>query len=244
MNIQNLQFLLINKPPGWTSFDVVGFIRKKARIAHPENKKIKVGHAGTLDPFATGLLIVGVGREATKRLDEFKEMPKTYIATMQLGAVSDTYDIDGAITPYSPAVIPSEVEESLKLQTSRDFSIPLRFSRNDIQNILKSFTGKQKQIPPMFSAKKINGKKLYELARQGITVERKPSDIEIYEINLLEYTRPILKIEVKCSAGTYIRSLAHDIGQKLGVGAYCSALVRAAIGDYKLEDATTISSLK
>src|SRR3989344_6924478 len=110
-------------------------------------------------------------------------------------------------------------------------------STDEINDVLKNFTGPQQQIPPMFSAKKINGKKLYELARQGITIERKPSDIEIYEIILLEYTWPILKIEVKCSAGTYIRSLAHDIGQKLGVGAYCSSLVRTAIGDHKLENA-------
>ena len=211
-----MNFLLINKPVGWTSFDVVGFIRKKARIAHPENKKIKVGHAGTLDPFATGLLIVGVGREATKRLDEFKGMPKTYIATIQLGAVSDTYDIDGVIIPNPIKKEPTTTE---------------------VENTIKTFLGPQQQIPPMYSAKKINGKKLYELARQGITIERKPSDIEIYEINLLEYTWPILKIEVKCSAGTYIRSLANDIGQKLGVGAYCSALTRTAIGDYKLENA-------
>lgn len=231
------QFLLIDKPPGWTSFDVVGFVRKQARQKDPTNKKIKVGHAGTLDPFATGLLIVGVGREATKRLDEFKGMPKTYIATIQFGATSDTYDIDGVITPFTPAVIPTEVEGSLKAQTSSDFSIPLRFSRNDIEKVLKNFTGKQNQIPPMYSAKKINGKKLYELARAGITIERQPSEIEIYDIKLLEYTWPVLKIEVHCSTGTYIRSLAHDIGQKLGVGAYCSTLIRTAIGDYKLENA-------
>ena len=234
MNEKNPQFILINKPAGWTSFDVVGFIRKKARIEHPENKKIKVGHAGTLDPFATGLLIVGVGRESTKRLDEFKGMPKTYITTIQLGAVSDTYDIDGVIIPtVAPTVILSKAKDPLNSEREGI----LRFTQNDIEKVLKLFTGPQKQIPPMFSAKKINGKKLYELARQGITIERKPSDIEIYEINLLEYTWPILKIEVKCSAGTYIRSLANDIGQKLGVGAYCSALTRTAIGDYKLENA-------
>ena len=216
------QFLLIDKPPGWTSFDAVGFIRKKARQDHPENKKIKVGHAGTLDPFATGLLIVGVGREATKRLDEFKGMPKTYIATIQLGATSDTYDRDGKITPYSLSVIPAQA---------------------GIQEAVRSFIGPQQQIPPMFSAKKINGKRLYELARAGQTVERKPSDIKIYDIKLLEYTWPVLKIEVRCSTGTYIRSLAHDIGQKLGVGAYCAELVRTSIGNYKLEDALSTDKI-
>jgi len=235
-----MNFLLINKPAGWTSFDVVGFIRKKARLAHPKNKKIKVGHAGTLDPFATGLLIVGVGREATKRLDEFKGMPKTYLATIQLGAVSDTYDIDGAITPVTisvSTVIPAQAG----IQASGSPIKSGMTSTDEINDVLKNFTGPQQQIPPMFSAKKINGKKLYELARQGITIERKPSDIEIYEIILLEYTWPILKIEVKCSAGTYIRSLAHDIGQKLGVGAYCSSLVRTAIGDHKLENAQKLA---
>ena len=214
-----MNFLLINKPEGWTSFDVVAYTRRQYRIEHPDEKKIKVGHAGTLDPFATGLLILGVGREATKHLDDFKNMFKTYIATIKLGEISDTYDKTGQIT------ITNHQETITKEQ---------------IITVLDTFKGKQLQIPPMFSAKKINGQRLYALARKGIEVERKPNEIEIYEIKLLEYAWPILKIEVQCSAGTYIRTLAHEIGQKLKTGAYCQELVRTQIGEYLLSNATTI----
>lgn len=219
-------FLLINKPEGWTSFDVVGYLRKQLRSQYPEQKNLKVGHAGTLDPFATGLLIVGVGREATKRLDEFKSMPKTYIATIKLGAVSDTYDKTGKISDFG-------------LQTL-DFRPP---TISKIKKVVNSFKGKQKQIPPMFSAKKIQGKKLYELARQGIEIERRANAIEIYKIKILNYSWPFLKIAVKCSAGTYIRSLANDIGAKLGTGAYCQDLTRTKIGKYSLNKARDINGL-
>lgn len=216
-------FLLINKPEGWTSFDVVGFARKQLRPKYPEIKKLKVGHAGTLDPFATGLLIIGVGREATKKLDEFKALPKTYVATIRLGATSDTYDKTGRIQQI-PNTIPPTAKQ--------------------IEEKIKSFTGKQKQIPPMFSAKKINGQRLYELARQGIEVERKANEIEIYQIKVLDYSWPLLQIEVQCSAGTYIRSLANDIGAKLGTGAYCEELVRTKIGQHSLADAVSPQSLQ
>ena len=206
------KFVLIDKPINWTSHDVVAHLRKKYGIK-------KIGHAGTLDPFATGLLIVGVGRNATKRLDEFKNMPKIYAATIHLGAVSDTHDKMGVITP------------------SNGFRIPVR---NDIEEIIRQFTGKQLQTPPMYSAKKIKGQKLYDLARAGITVERKPVEIEIYSINLLEYTWPYIRIEVRCSTGTYIRTLAHDIGAKLGCGAYCEELRRIQIGKFKIENAEKI----
>ncbi len=215
--LSNDNFLLINKPAGWTSFDAVNYIRKKIKI-QTNNKKIRVGHAGTLDPFATGLLIVGVGREATKRLDEFKKLPKTYVAKLRLGAVSDTYDVTGTITTRN---IDNAAPPSLDI----------------VKDILKNFIGKQLQIPPMYSAKKIGGERLYKLARQGKIIERKPNEIEILDIKILEYFWPYLKIEVACSAGTYIRSLAHDIGEKLGIGAYCEELARTKIGDYRLEDA-------
>lgn len=220
-----MNFLLINKPEGWTSFDVVGFVRKQLRPQYPEQKKLKVGHAGTLDPFATGLLIVGVGREATKKLDEFKVLLKTYVATIKLGEVSDTFDKTGHITMHN----------------ARNMIQP---TTKQIKETVKSFVGKQKQIPPMFSAKKINGQRLYDLARKGITVERQPNEIEIYDIKILDYTWPFLKIEVQCSAGTYIRSLANDIGAALGTGAYCQELVRTKIGEYSLTDATNINNLK
>jgi tRNA pseudouridine55 synthase len=203
-------FLLINKQKDWTSHDVVAYLRGATKTK-------KVGHAGTLDPFATGLLIIGIGREATKRLDEFKALPKKYIATIYLGATSDTLDSTGKIT-----------HPSLKLR---------RASTKTINNILKKFTGKQKQTPPMYSAKKIKGKKLYELAREGIEVKRKPVDIEIYNIKLISYKYPYLKIEVSCSTGTYIRSLADDIGRELGCGGYCDELERVEIGEYSVKNA-------
>lgn len=221
-------FLLIDKEEGWTSHDVVGYLRKITRIK-------KIGHAGTLDPFATGLLIVGIGRECTKRLDEFKGMKKTYIATLMLGATSDTFDKTGIITLYQTnlqqdchsdniSVIPSVAEESLN-------------------QVLASFIGEQDQLPPMYSAKKIDGQKLYTLARQGIEIERQPNQITIYDIKLLEFDFPLVTIEVTCSTGTYIRTLAHDIGQKLGVGAYCEALRRTNIGEYSIEKSIGVQSL-
>lgn len=206
-------FLLINKPKDWTSHDVVAYLRKIIGVK-------KIGHAGTLDPFATGLLIVGVGREATKRLDKFKVLPKTYIATLKLGGTSDTYDSTGKIT-----------------MTQWPNGTIKKPSLEKINKILKKFIGKQLQTPPMYSAKKVGGKKLYELARKGVEVERQPANIEIYNIKLLEYNWPYLKIEINCSTGTYIRSLAHDIGQALGCGAYCDELERVKIGEYLVEDA-------
>lgn len=206
------QFLLVDKPKGWTSFDAVARIRREASKQLGE-KKVKVGHAGTLDPFATGLLIIGVGREATKRIDEFKQQKKVYLAEIELGAVSDSYDSEGEITRFEVKDIPSKAE---------------------IKQVLNSFLGKIRQIPPMYSAKKVAGKRLYELARQGKEVERQPAKVEIYKIKLKNYSFPVLKIKVVCSSGTYIRSLAYDIGQKLGVGAYCRELRRLKIGKYSV----------
>jgi tRNA pseudouridine55 synthase len=216
-NSMDSGFLLINKPQDWTSHDIVGYIRGVVRRATGQ-KKIRVGHAGTLDPFATGLLIVGVGREATRRIDEFKNMPKEYIATIRLGATSDTYDRTGIIIDQEP-IASDEVSES------------------EVCEVLKSFVGSQLQVPPMYSAKKVNGKKLYELARKGIEIERKPSEIEIYSLELLEFNDLLIKFKCKVSTGTYIRTLAHDIGQALHSGAYCEELERTKIGKYTLENA-------
>ncbi|MDO8626688.1 MAG: tRNA pseudouridine(55) synthase TruB [Candidatus Magasanikbacteria bacterium] len=243
-------FLLINKPAGWTSFDVVNFIRKKARV-DSGNKKIRVGHAGTLDPFATGLLIVGVGREATKKLDEFKNLPKTYLATIKLGATSDTGDVTGVITETPPSPSPllrgGESPSSIAMEgVGGGFAFGKEglgeVSEKQIKKILKQFLGKQRQIPPMYSAKKIGGQRLYKLARAGKTIKREPSEIEIYKIKLLSYDWPILKIEVTCGAGTYIRTLAEDIGKKLGTMAYCQELTRTKIGPYALEQTTDFRS--
>lgn len=216
----NQDFILIDKPVGWTSFDAVNFVRRQLRIS-TGNKKIKVGHAGTLDPFATGLLIIAAGRENTKRIDEFKAMPKTYVADIRLGATSDTFDSDGTII----------ISDTSNVET---------ITLDKIKEVLNTFIGPQLQLPPMFSAKKIAGQRLYDLARKGITVERQPNEITIFDIKLLNYNYPNLSIEVTCSTGTYIRTLAYDIGNRLGVGAYCQELRRTSIGQYEVKNATII----
>jgi tRNA pseudouridine55 synthase len=208
-------FILINKPAGFTSHDVVDKLREITKIK-------KIGHAGTLDPFATGLLILGIGREFTKKLSIFQKKDKEYIATLRLGAESDTFDKEGKIVEKKVEKIPE---------------------RKEIEEVLKSFLGEIEQIPPAFSAKKIKGKKLYELARKGIKVKPKPQKVKIYEISILEYKFPYLKIKVKCSSGTYIRSLANDVGKKLGCGAYVEELVRTKIGEFSIENAVELSKL-
>ena len=216
-------FLLINKPIGPTSHDVVDMVRRATGIR-------TVGHAGTLDPFASGLLIVGVGREATRQLDQFKNLPKTYIATIRLGARSDTDDRTG------------QIEES-RIKN-------LELSSEKIEKLIQSFIGEVEQTPPMYSAKKIKGQKLYEIARQGRTVERKPANVTIHSIELLDISDteklkncPTIKLKINCSSGTYIRALARDIGEKLQCGAYCEELTRTAIGPYTLSEATTLEQL-
>ena len=209
-------FILINKPSGPTSHDMVDKLRKITGIR-------KIGHAGTLDPFASGLLIMAIGRAATREISKFVKLGKEYVAKLQLGASSDTYDRTGEI---------------------RAAHIAQPISQDEVQNVITRFIGKQKQVPPMYSAKKINGKKLYELARQGKTVERQAVEVEIYEIKFLKYKWPLLSFGVKCSSGTYIRSLGHDIGESLDCGAYLVELKRTAIGDYSLSQAIDIKKLK
>jgi tRNA pseudouridine55 synthase len=209
------KIVLINKPKNITSHDVVNKLRKIYGIK-------KIGHAGTLDPIATGLLILGVGK-ATKRLSEFSGMDKEYVAELKLGITTDTQDITGKV-----------LEEK---QVSN-------ISDQEFNKICLNFKGKIKQIPPMFSAKKRNGKTLYKLARKGITIERDPIDIEIKKLEVLEFDGINAKIIVVCSSGTYIRTLAHDIGQQLGVGAVMTGLVRTKIGEFDVKDAFEIDSLK
>jgi len=216
-------FLLIDKPPGITSHDVVDRVRRVTGIR-------KVGHGGTLDPFATGLLIVAVGREATRELGNIIGKDKVYEATMVLGAVSDTQDRDGKIKETGGA-LPTE---------------------DDLRATMAKFTGALQQIPPMYSAKKVGGKKLYELARAGMEIERKPADITVYDLELLEARLPkpgfpsqasCASFRVRCSSGTYVRTLAHDIGQVLGCGAYLDALRRTRIGDWSVEQAVKLDEL-
>lgn len=208
-------FLLIDKPADWTSHDVVGYLR---RVTHIK----KIGHAGTLDPFATGLLIIGIGRDATKQLDSWKEQQKTYQATIHLGATSDTQDSTGILTPTPHAT-----------------AVPIE----ELNRVVASFVGNQTQIPPMYSAKKIAGKKLYTLAREGKTIERQPHEITVHSMHIHSYHWPLLNIETSVSVGTYVRTLAHDIGAALGVGAYCEALRRTHIGPYSVTDALVPSAL-
>jgi len=208
-------FILINKPSGITSHDVVDKLREITKIK-------KIGHAGTLDPFAQGLLILAIGRKFTKKLSIFQKKDKEYVATIRLGAESDTFDREGKIVERKVEKVPE---------------------RKEIEEVLKSFLGEIEQIPPIFSAKKVKGKKLYELARKGIKVEPKPKKVKIYEISILEYRFPHLKIKVKCSSGTYIRSLANDIGKKLGCGAFVEELIRTKIGEFSIENAIELSKL-
>ncbi len=215
MNELKSGFLNINKPIGPTSFDIIAKLRKITGIK-------KIGHAGTLDPLASGVLLVAVGRDATRRIDEFIKMDKEYIATLYLGATTETFDGES---------------EAVKINCTAP-------SLEKVKKILISFIGEQKQVPPMFSAKKIKGKKLYELARQGVEVEREAVDINICDIELLNYQWPILKIKTKVSSGVYIRSLASDIGKALGCGAYLSDLERTSVGGFKIEDSVRLKDLE
>lgn len=208
-------FILIDKPAGFTSHDVVAKLRRITGIR-------KIGHAGTLDPFATGLLVVGVGRAATRQLGELTGHDKEYEAKAVLGATSDTQDLTGELTGDPVENWPSP--ETLDL-------------------VLPGFRGEIEQIPPMYSAKKIKGKKLYELARAGEEVERKPNQVTIHELEIRSYQPPHLIFRARCSAGTYIRTLAHDIGQALGIGAYLETLRRTKSGDYSVEQAVQLDQL-
>ena len=198
--------LLINKPKGRTSFSLVSAVRRLCDVK-------KVGHAGTLDPFATGVMILLVGKDYTRLSDRFLLQDKEYIATLHLGVRTDSFDCDGKVTHESDYVP----------------------SQDEIETVLSSFQGDIMQTPPMFSAKKVKGKKLYELARQGIVIERAPVPVHI-DITFLEYTYPYLKVKVACSKGTYIRSLAEDIGVKLTCGAHLSDLSRTRSGTFHLSE--------
>ena len=209
--ISNEHIFNIDKPMDWTSFDVVRKIRYATQIK-------KVGHAGTLDPFATGVLLVLTGKN-TKRQNEFMDMPKTYEAELLLGNQTDTGDRTGKIIESIDVPV---LDESM------------------ILGALNQFQGEIEQIPPMYSAKKVDGQTLYKLARQGKVVERKPSLIQIYGIELLQWSNTQINIRVNCGRGTYIRVLAEDIGRKLGTVAHVKELKRIAIGDYSIEDALSI----
>lgn len=211
--------IIVDKPQGWTSFDVCAKLRNLTKTQ-------KVGHSGTLDPMATGALVLFLGR-ATKTIQKYVGADKEYVGEMTLGITTDSMDAEGKIV-------------------SKDSTLCCP-NRDQIEEIFKKYTGKQKQKPPMFSAKKINGKKLYELARKGIEVERPDKDIEIYSLDLLDIGGtgqcPVLSFKVSCSKGTYVRVLASAIGDDLGCGAHLSALRRTAAGEFKIEEAHTIDEI-
>jgi len=209
--------LLVDKPKGMTSHDVVDFVRK-------ESGERRIGHGGTLDPNATGLLIIGVGRESTRRLGMVaKGMKKRYVAQLVLGEERDSDDVEGKIINTNEDIIPSF---------------------NQIKAVITEFVGTIEQIPPSYSAVKIEGRKAYDLARKGEKVEMKPRTVTIYSIELTDYHYPRLVIKCEVSSGTYIRALARDIGRKLGCGAYLAELRRTAIGSYRIENAIELSGLK
>lgn len=202
---------LIDKPLEWSSFDVVKFLRKRIRVK-------KTGHAGTLDPLATGLLILCCGK-ATKSISMIQDLPKTYLSEITFGKSTTTYDAEGDIDEEAGY---EHIEEKL------------------ITEVLESeFKGTVDQVPPMYSALKYGGKKLYELARKGETVERPPRQITFHDFEILDFESPKLTIKVSCSKGTYIRSLARDLGEALNSKAYLSKLKRTAIGHYLVDDALT-----
>lgn len=206
--------LLVDKAVGSTSFYLVSLLRRLTKVE-------KIGHAGTLDPFATGVMVMLIGRDYTRRSNEFLNKDKEYRATLQLGITTDTYDIEGQITARSEK-IPTLAE---------------------IELALAAFQGEVSQIPPMYSAKKVEGKKLYDLARKGISIERQPVKVQL-SIKLVSYNYPMLDIEVACSKGTYIRSLAHDIGQFLACGAHLFELARIRSGSFHIGECIPQAQLK
>lgn len=207
------ELLLIDKPLHWTSFDVVNKIRYL--VSKKVGKRLKVGHAGTLDPLATGLLIICTGKK-TKQIDNYQGMEKEYTGGITLGKTTPSYD--------------AETEVNQLFETAH-------ITKTLIDEKLKEFIGTIQQIPPMFSALKVNGKTLYEEARKGRTIEIQARTITITRFEIVKMEMPVLNFEVQCSKGTYIRSLAFDLGKSLDSGAYLSELRRTKIGDYSVEDA-------
>ena len=212
MNVEKIQdghVFLIDKPLDWTSFDVVNKIRWNIRKAY-NLKKIKVGHAGTLDPKATGLLLVCTGKW-TKRIDEFQAQEKTYTGTIKLGVTTPTYDLESEENEIFPT---EHITEEIIHETT------------------KQFIGEIEQFPPMHSAIKVDGKRLYELARDGQEIERKARKVNILDFKITKINLPFVDFEVNCSKGTYIRSLAYDFGKALNSGGYLTALRRTKIGEF------------
>ncbi|MCB1119620.1 MAG: tRNA pseudouridine(55) synthase TruB [Chlamydiia bacterium] len=210
---QHEGILLVDKPKGVTSFSLIRQLRRLLNVK-------KIGHAGTLDPLATGVMIYLIGSKYTKQSDKFLATEKEYRATLTLGSETDSYDSDGVVIATNPTIPTSE----------------------EIHTALNDFQGTLWQTPPMHSAKKVNGQKLYNLARQGKEIERKPSQVTL-STDFISYTYPTLTLHVTCSKGTYIRSIAHDLGKKLGCLAHLSGLIRTRSGSFSLADCLSGDSL-
>jgi tRNA pseudouridine55 synthase len=208
--------LLIDKPMGWTSFDVVNYVRKVVATAEGKKpKNCKVGHTGTLDPLATGLLVLLVGKEYTRQAGDMSKHDKTYEVTMKLGETSTTGDDEGEKTPVNSR-IPGETE---------------------VFDALQTFTGEIMQTPPVYSAIKVDGQRAYDLARKGKEVKLEPRLVTIYDIRDIQYNYPHVQFTCDVSSGTYIRSLVADVGERLGTGAYMTALRRTKVGEYDISAA-------
>lgn len=210
------EIIPIAKPYTWTSFQIVNKVRYNLSRKYGI-KRFKVGHAGTLDPLATGVLLLCTGK-ATKRIEELQSHTKEYVAEITLGATTPSFDMEHPVD----ATYPYE-----------------HITREMVEKVLLQFTGNISQRPPLFSACKVDGKRAYDLARKGSDMQLEPKQIRIDSIELLEYELPKIKIKVTCGKGTYIRSLARDIGEALQSGGYLSDLIRTRIGEYKLEDCIT-----
>ena len=210
------EVIAINKPYTWTSFQIVNKVRYQLSRAYGI-KRFKVGHAGTLDPLATGVLLLCTGK-ATKRIEELQSHTKEYVAEITLGATTPSFDMEHPVD----ATYPYE-----------------HITKEMVEKVLEQFTGEIEQRPPLFSACKVEGKRAYDLARKGSDMQLEPKKIRIDSIELLEYDLPRIKIRVTCGKGTYIRSLARDIGQALQSGGYLSDLIRTRIGEFELKDCIT-----
>lgn len=213
----NGQILLVDKPLDWTSFQAVNKLKYKLKREFSLPKKFKIGHAGTLDPRATGLLIVCTGK-FTKKIPEIQDAPKEYVTEIKIGVQTESYDTE------KPEIL------------HQDYS---HITADFIKHTLEKFVGEIEQKPPIFSAIKIDGNRAYDLARKGEEVEMKSRKTTIHYINEIEIDFPFVRFTVGCSKGTYIRSIAHDIGQELGVGAYLTNLRRTKIGEYSVENASS-----
>ncbi len=213
--------LLIDKPLHWTSFDVVNKLRIAISKTQQPKKKIKVGHAGTLDPLATGLLILCTGKN-TKKISEVQALTKEYTGTITLGATRPSYDME------------TEIDQTFDIS---------KLTEQDVLKATESFIGVIEQFPPIFSAIKVDGKRLYESARKGKHIEVKPRTVEINEFEITHIQLPDVHFRIKCGKGTYIRSIAHDFGKALNNGGYLSALCRTHIGEYNVKNAWKLKEL-